>query len=465
MTIEDLVLKAKCEKSLLFFARYIYFENFNRKFKTYLHVLIIVGYLERVFNGEIKRLIINIPPRYFKTELAVKIFVAWCMAKNQEARFIHLTYSDELAMDNSSFIKEYIESEAFQRLWPMELKKDSKSKKKWYNSHGGGVYAAAANGPVTGFGAGVAGSEKFAGALIIDDSIKPNDAESETKRKAVNNRYNTTHRNRVNDRNTPIIVIGQRLHEEDLPGFLLAGGSKEDWVHLNLPALDEDNEPLCPEIHTFDELEVLRQSDKYMFAGQYMQTPSPAEGGEWKKAWFPIVNRLAVPDNVVWDLYIDGAYTDKTKNDPTGFQIQGRVPGGKELYILSATDKYLEMPELLKYIPEHIKALGVKIRMIRVEPKASGKSLVQLVKRYTDFNISELTGPFVGYSKIERARASTPYIESGRVFLVQGGWNEHYLHQVATFPNAKHDEYIDLTSYGVERELIGTGGTGKYSLG
>jgi predicted phage terminase large subunit-like protein len=124
----------------------------------------------------------------------------------------------------------------------------------------------------------------------------------------------------------------------------------------------------------------------------------------------------------------------------------------------------MELPELLKFVPTHIDALSVKIKITKVEPKASGKSLVQMIRRYTGLNIAEITSPFVGYSKIERARAASPYVESGRVILVRGPWNEHFLHQVATFPNAKHDEYIDLTSYAIEEELIGSGATGKYNF-
>ena len=94
------------------------------------------------------------------------------------------------------------------------------------------------------------------------------------------------------------------------------------------------------------------------------------------------------------------------------------------------------------------------VSQILVEPKASGKSLVQLLRRETRYNVSELTTNFVRYSKIERARASSPFIEGGRVYLVKDNWNDAFLQQVSTFPNAKHDEHIDVTSYAIERNLI-----------
>jgi len=446
------VLKVKCENDLLFFTRYIYKENTRRNFIVAPHFIEIANTLTDVVNGKIKRLIINIPPRYGKTELAVKCFIAWCLAKNPASKFIHLSYSDSLALDNSSQTKEYIESDAFQSLWQMKLKKDAQSKSKWFNDDGGGVYATASGGAITGFGAGVTDSNEFSGAIIIDDPLKPDDAFSEVKRNAVNERYNNTIRSRVNDRDTPIIVIMQRLHEDDMSGFLLNGGSGEDWTHLCLPALNELNEPLWSDKHSFEELEQIRQANRYTFAGQYMQTPSPDEGGEWRRNWFTIIKKQEVPQGIRWELFIDGAYTKDTKNDPTGLQIQGKF--NNDIYIYSSIDKYLEMPELLKFVTEHVQQSGLIISNVLIEPKASGKSLKQLLQKETRLNVTELSGDFLKMSKIERARAVSPYIEGGRIFLVDGSWNDNYLQQVSIFPNGKHDEHVDLTAYGIERNLM-----------
>lgn len=453
LTNEEKVLKVMCENDFLFFCRYMYKEIHRRNFIVAPHFVLIAEFLMRVFNGEVKRGIINIPPRYGKTELVIKLFIAWSLVKNNQSKFIHLSYSDDLALDNSSQAKEYIESEAFQKFWQMKLKKDAQGKKKWFNEFGGGVYATASGGAITGFGAGVAESKMFSGAILIDDPLKPDDAFSELKRKAVNERYNNTIRSRVNDRDTPILLIMQRLHEEDLSGFLLNGGSGEHWEHLCLPALNEFNEPLWKEKHTFEELEQIRQANRYTFAGQYMQTPAPDEGGEWKKEWFKIIDKSEVPINSLrWELFIDGAYTKNTANDPTGFQIGAKW--GNDYVIYSSIDKYLEMPELLKFIPNHINSSDLKIHLTLVEPKASGKSLQQMISSTTRINIAEIKTDFVNSSKIENARACSPFIEAGRVYLVKGNWNEAFLNQVGTFPNAKHDEHIDLTCYGIERNLL-----------
>lgn len=454
LTNEEKVLKIMCEEDLLFFTRYIYKENNRRNFIVAPHFVLIANKLMEVIQGKVKRLIINIPPRYGKTELAVKNFIAYGLAINPASKFIHLSYSDDLALDNSSQAKEYIESEAFQKFWGMKLKKDAQGKKKWFNELGGGVYATASGGAITGFGAGVADANIFSGAIIIDDPLKPDDASSETKRNSVNERYNGTIRSRVNDRNTPIIVIMQRLHEDDLSGFLLNGGSGEEWEHLCLPALDENNKPLWEDKHSFEELEQIRQANRYNFAGQYMQTPSPDEGGEWRKEWFKIIDKSEIPINSLkWELFIDGAYTKDTKNDPTGLQIGAKWENNYVIW--SSIDKYLEMPELLKFVPNHIISSGVDVKMSLVEPKASGKSLVQLIRQQTKLNITEIKTTFVNSSKIDNARTCSHFIEGGRVLLVKGNWNDAFLNQVAIFPNGKHDEHVDLTCYGIERNLIG----------
>jgi predicted phage terminase large subunit-like protein len=125
-----------------------------------------------------------------------------------------------------------------------------------------------------------------------------------------------------------------------------------------------------------------------------------------------------------------------------------------DYYILSSIDKYLEMPELIKFIPAYIASLGVEVKMILVEPKASGKSIKQLIQSQRRYNISEIKSKFVNVSKIERARTSSPYLEGGRVKLIKGSWNDAFLEQIAIFPNGKHDEHIDLTSYAIERNLM-----------
>lgn len=285
----DKVAKFKCLKSTLFFTRYFFKHQQKRKFVVGEHHEIISSVLDKVISGDIKKLIINIAPRYGKTELAVKNFMAKGLAHNPKAKFIHLSYSDDLALDNSESVKDIVKSPEYQSLFDVKIKANSDSKKKWYTTDGGGVYATSAAGQVTGFGAGqvddeleqeldnFTNSNKFGGALIIDDPIKPDDADSDIIRDRINNKFESTIRNRVNSRNTPIIIIMQRLHENDLCGFLIDKEPNE-WTVVSLPCIKSDNTPLWEFKHTIEELEKMRKYNEVVFDRQYMQNPKPLKG-------------------------------------------------------------------------------------------------------------------------------------------------------------------------------------------
>lgn len=299
------VAKVKCLNSLLFHTRYFFKNQYGRKFVVGDHHRIIWDALEKVLRGEIKRLIINVAPRYSKTELVVKSLIPHGLALNPAAKFIHLSYSDDLAKDNSEAAKDTVQSAEYQELFPdVQIKKDSKAKDKWNTTAGGGVLARAAAGQVTGFGAGQVDTDedkdfneflegiteeeqsgsrldkkfKFGGAILIDDPLKPEDANQDTIREKVNNRFDSTIRNRVNSRNTPIIIIMQRLHPNDLCGYLQRTDEADDWTVISLPCIKEDGTALWPFKHTVEELKKLKKANDIVFENQYMQNPKPKEG-------------------------------------------------------------------------------------------------------------------------------------------------------------------------------------------
>lgn len=268
------------------------------------------GELRNAAGKRVNNLLITIAPRFGKTQFISIDWPARCIAKNPRAKFIHLSYSDDLALDNSAKCRETIATPEYQNLWPVKIKSDTDSKKKWYTEEGGGMYATAAGGPVTGFGAGsladVAGEVKndefddffagaaedidpslFYGAIIIDDPIKVEDAESEKERNKVNKRLNSTIKSRRNSRNTPIVIVMQRVHDDDMAGFVLAGGMEEEFYHLNIPAADfKTKTSVWPAKHTFEELVALKKADHAVFMSQYMQDPTPEEGTFFKKEYF-----------------------------------------------------------------------------------------------------------------------------------------------------------------------------------
>ena len=296
---EDDIIRYRIYTETLFATRYFFYNRFARKFVVGQHHAKIAQALDRVYSGECKRLMILLPPRYSKTEMAVKTFIAKGLALNAASKFIHLSYSKDLALDNATEVKEIIQSEFYQALFPhIKIAKGEAVKHKWYTEQGGGVYTTSTAGQITGFGAGDVENEfeiaqqidelehhpEFAGAIIIDDPIKPEDASSVTMREKVNMRFETTIRSRTNSRNTPIIIIMQRLHKNDLCGYLLATEA-DDWDVLTLPALtiDEDgNETALWEFkHTVEELHKIRAANRFVFETQYQQNPKEINEKRW----------------------------------------------------------------------------------------------------------------------------------------------------------------------------------------
>lgn len=270
--------------------------------------------LQDVVDGDCKRLIINIAPRYGKTELVIKSFISWCFALNPKCRFLHLSYSDILVNDNSDTIRSIMQEDLYTTLFPQSaLATEKGSAKRWKTKAGGELYAVSTQGQVTGFGAGNvdidpsvealdggndpfqfddhtnevldligARTNVFQGAIVIDDPIKPEDADSDLVRERINLRFESTIRNRTNSRNTPIIIIMQRLHEHDLCGYLQEI-EPDEWRVLSLPVIQTDpktgeERALWPMKHTLEELHRMRAVNPVVFDTQYMQDPTPKEG-------------------------------------------------------------------------------------------------------------------------------------------------------------------------------------------
>ena len=265
------------------------------------HHKLICSALDRVVKGDITKLIINIAPRYGKTELCSKQFIAYGFAINPSSNFLHLSYSGGLTQENSMATKDIMKCEYYKALYETRIHPNVDSRSKWSTIQGGKMYATSTLGQITGFGAGSTDKENeeesedevidefferfnpngFAGAIVIDDPIKPEDALSERVRETINRRFETTIRNRVNSRKTPIIIIMQRLHEHDLCGYLLEVEPNE-WEVLKIPVInyDENGEEkaLWPFKHSLEELHALRDINSWVFDTQYMQNPKPIGG-------------------------------------------------------------------------------------------------------------------------------------------------------------------------------------------
>ncbi|MCK4759933.1 MAG: DNA-packaging protein, partial [Candidatus Aminicenantes bacterium] len=288
--------RLECETDGLYFNRFFMKQRLGMKMLVSAHHQVIQDALDRTMlppddPNFISRLIINVPPGYTKTEIASIGYMARGIAINPKARFLHLSYSDKLVLQNSSAVRDIVKSDTFQEMWPTTIKSDTDSKKIWHTEGNGGITATAAGGQVTGFRAGHMDDTKFTGALVIDDPVKPDDAHSDTVRKAINNGYNETVASRVAVETVPIIVIMQRLDWNDLSGYLLRGGSGEKWHHLNLPVVINNSETypdeythgipikhglpdgwLWPYKHN-EKHEIALKAHRRKYAAQYKQKP------------------------------------------------------------------------------------------------------------------------------------------------------------------------------------------------
>ena len=436
--------KRDLQSDLISFTRY----NFEARGETFivsLHHKLIAEALAKVVKGEIKNLLINIPPRYGKTELAVINWIAQCIAVNPKAKFIHLSYSDELALENSSKIKELILSDEYQDYWPLSLKDDSKSKAKWNTKQGGGVYATAAGGAITGFGAGSTESEEFSGAIVIDDPHKVDDIDQDGKRNKVNKRLNTTIKSRRNNRNTPIIIIMQRLHEEDMSGFVLNGGMEEEFYHLKLPAI-MDGEPLWPFKHTMEDLEKERRADPRTFSGQMMQEPSPEDGTYFKRNWF---KRFEIGGQPELCMYGAGDYAvtePEPGNEPDFSELGvGGFDKDENFWLVdwwsgqTTSDVWInEQMELVKKHQPYVWVAEGGIIRRAIEPflKSKMKS-----KDGEYFRTEWLTS---NKNKSANARSFQALASQGKVYIPNTPWGEELISQLLKFPTGKYDDKVDV---------------------
>ena len=396
--------------------------------------------LERVVAGDINRLIINIPPRSGKTELAVKMFIAWCMGHFPDAEFIHASYSKTLATANTAEIREIMSHEAYAGIFGKpQFRHDTNAKDHFKTAQGGHVYATGSEGAITGFGAGKM-RVPFGGAIVIDDPHKAGEANSDTMRKNVLDWFATTMESRKNSRDTPIILIMQRLHEDDLSGWLLNGGNGEKWHHLNIPAITTSGDSFWTDNSNFtlENLHRLEKSNSYVFAGQYMQRPAPIGGGIFKDAWWHYYTQE--PDFEWTGMYADTAQKTKEENDYSVIQFWGRTKSNQRYLIDQLRGKW-EAPELLAQARSFWnKHKARKPRFLKIEDKVSGTYLIQTLRREG----IPVLGVQRHTDKVVRAYDAAPIVESGQVFLpANAPWVSDFLAEAAVFPNGRHDDQLD----------------------
>lgn len=426
------------------------------------HIELIAAALMRVARGELKRLIINIPPRNLKSIIASVAFPAWLLGQNPAAQILCVSYAQPLADKLARDCRQLMAGAMFKRVFPgTSLTGSKQSVSEFVTSKGGFRLSTSVGGVLTGRGADV---------IIIDDPLKPDEALSEVQRQAVNDWFAHTLMSRLNDKlNGAVILIMQRLHEDDLTGFAMG---QESWEVISLPAIAHDDEvhvietllgsfrqvrlageALHPEREPMEVLEALRRSlGEYHFAAQYQQTPAPLGGGLIKPEWFSRYEIRDLPETYdrvfqSWDTASKAAEI----NDYSACTTWGQK--GKNLYLLHVLRKRAEYPELKRLVRDHAKLFSATT--VIIEDKGSGQQLIQEL-RYEGFARIEAFEP--RSDKIVRMHTQAAMIESGFVFLPHDApWLRDYVHELAMFPKGKFDDQVDSTSQALEWFRDGAG--------
>jgi len=449
-TREEIESAAKLARTdFYFYSRWMFLQQRGYYWLQSDHHKTICDALMEVYRGECKRLIINIPPRYSKTELAIKNFISWTLGHCPDSEYIYTSYSARLASNFSWQTREIVDSNEYREIFPNTiLQSDSKAKDEWRTTANGLVYSVGAGGSITGYGAGKHRAG-FGGAILIDDPHKADEARSDVMRENVIDWFQNTLESRKNSPDTPIILIMQRLHEEDLSGWLLNSGNGEKWKHICLPAIKEDGTALWEAKHTIEDLKRMEDASPYVFAGQYMQRPAPAEGGIFKPDQITIIDDLPAGEIKWcrgWDLAstVDGDWT-------AGAKI-GRLPDGR--FIIADMVRLRDGPDKRDAAIKNTASLdgrSVKIS-IPQDPGQAGKTqVIYLTRELAGYNVK--SSPESG-DKITRAEPLGSQVNIGNVMMLRGEWNASLINEMRMFPNGSNDDQIDALSRAFSEVMV-----------
>lgn len=438
----------KVIRSLISTSRLLYRDNFGGDMQIMPHHRKIARALHRVAVNKTIRLIINMPPRSGKTMLVSQMFPAWVMGLNPTAQFILTSYSATLASNNTYAVREMMRSGMYQYLFGANGAKvagDRSARDLFRTARGGQMYAVGAGGTITGFGAGKMSGEPFQGCIIVDDSTKPEDANSSAMLEKMTDWYKDTLQNRVNSTNTPIVLVAQRLNIGDLPGWLLDGGSGEEWELLKIPALDENDKSFWEQQFPAERLIRMRQAMPYTFAGQYQQDPVPKKGVFFDWAKLEIVEGCPRAKKSVWywdkaGSADDGAYTAGVKMIAThdGEYIITNVVRGQ--WSALTREKIIRQTLIADQKTTRKRAQI----WIEQEPGSGGKESAEATIRNLAGFVIRADRP--GKDKESRAEPLQVQIEAGNVKLLTGDWNEDFISEIKTWPNGKYKDQGDAAA-------------------
>ncbi len=431
--------------------------NSQTVFLTSPHIEVMASRLEACRRGTTRRLIVNLPPRSLKSHTVSVAFAAWLLGHNPTMQIICASYGQDLADKHARDCRLLMASPFYRRLFPeTQISPEKQSVGEFMTTKQGFRMSTSVGGVLTGRGADV---------IILDDPLKPDDALSETKRNSVNEWYDNTLVSRLNSKKSGVIVVVmQRLHQDDLVGHVL---NQEEWELVSFPAIAEKDEvhliesPLGRrrfERKAGEVLEPKRESrlilaairrtiGEYNFASQYQQNPMPLGGAIVKTEWLKYYAPGDFPERFTCVLQSwDTANKSGELNDFSVCTTWGAIHD--RYYLLAVFRRRLDYPDLERAVHEQARQHHANI--VLIEDKASGTQLIQDLKAEGMCGIEPYDPP-PGSDKILRLYAQTTEFESGRVVLPRSAtWLDEYVRELTSFPGSKYDDQVDSTTQALD---------------
>jgi predicted phage terminase large subunit-like protein len=435
----------RCQNDFLYFATQMWPGFISGK-----HHKIMADAFERVASGELKRLIINMPPRHTKSEFASFLLPAWFLGKNPEKKIIQTAHTAELAVGFGRKVRNLVSSEAFSKVFDTKLSSDSKAAGRWNTHAGGDYFAIGVGGAVTGKGADV---------LIIDDPHSEQEARQNNPAvfDSVYEWYTSGPRQRLQPGGA-IIIVMTRWAKKDLTGAILKGSAKDgvnEWEVIEFPAILPSGTPLWPGFWSKEELEALRaELPVSKWEAQYQQNPTSEEGAIIKRDMWRIWENEDPPKCEYLIQSWDTAFEKNTRADYSACTTWGVFSHPDQhgtlktnIILLDAFKRRMEFPELKQKAFEMWKEWSPDTLI--VEKKAAGAPLIYEL-RMMGIPLSEYT-PSKGNDKIARVNAISDLFASGIVWCPATRWADEVMEEMAAFPHGDNDDLVDSASQALIR--------------
>lgn len=424
-------LAARLLNDYLAFVRYFYKEYtgtefvISRPIARKSHHILIADALMRVHRGEVKNLLINVPPRYSKTEM-IRLFIAWCWARNPRCNWLYISADEDLATKSTAAIRAIMRTRDYQQLFGVTISRDADAKGAFETNYGGKILARGVLTQLEGHGGGIKYYDGFGGAIIEDDMHKAIEVYSDTIRNQVKEIHKGTiiHR-RNNGARTPIIHICQRLHEDDTAENQIKGYDGLEWTPIVLQGLDSADNALDPRMHTAEELKKMAELDPETFWAKFQQKPQPAGGGIFKRDHFVLL--LDEPEILVTFITADSAETDKTYNDATVFSFWGvyYLPNKHlALHWINCWEIWVEPFDLENNFMQFWQACSRHPEpplTALIEKKSTGVTLSSVLSKARGLNVIPVERTSASGSKTARFLSVQPFVASGFVSLPKAG--------------------------------------------